>query len=122
MDNNITPADLYAMTPARRTYWRRKLAGLCPMCGKAPPWGGKNLCAKCQCKVAAWKARYDPDGAKHRASAKARAERLRAMGLCVDCTRPVRPGSTRCEACLKRMREWGRKNKRSATPGREVET
>lgn len=108
-DINITPADLYAMTKNRRLYWRRKMAGLCTRCGKAPPWGGRILCAECQRKEAKWIASTDPDGEERRAKVRARAARLRSQGLCVDCTRPVVPGRTRCENCLKSKREYMRR-------------
>lgn len=88
---------IYEMTPTQRVYHRRKAAGLCVRCGKAPPWGGASTCGPCTRKYRKLAASADPDGEKRRARRRSLWQRRREQGLCVECGKPAIDGQARCQ-------------------------
>ena len=103
---------------ARRTAERR-LAGLCPRCGKEAPAPNRSVCELCAAKRnraarardarlrAAGKPRRDP--AKARAAKRRRsrreAQRRREAGFCIRCGKlPAAPERTVCGPCLEKRR------------------
>ena len=113
---------------ARRTAQRR-LAGLCPRCGRIAPAPDRSLCEKCASKrnrsARARDARLRAAGKPRRDPAKARAAKRRnsqrkaqqwcESGLCSRCgkLRAV-PERTLCEPCLEKRRAADRARYRAA--------
>lgn len=85
---------------------RRRSLGLCPRCGM-PASDTHAMCPAHAAKARAVKGNF-----------KSTYQRLAAKGEC-RCHAPVRPGSTRCEKCLRRMRRDAKKrNQRYKNQGR----
>ena len=103
---------------ARRTAERR-LAGLCPRCGRVAPAPDRSVCEKCAAKrnrsARARDARLRAAGKPRRDTTKARAakrrrsrreaQRRREAGFCIRCGKlPAAPERTVCEPCLEKRR------------------
>ena len=90
-------------------YKARKEAGICVRCGKAQARKGGVVCAQCEADIAEWhyakKAQLTPEEreaylARERNRSRARRDRLKAQGLCIDCgKRPADGGKIRCNIC-----------------------
>ena len=114
---------------ARRTAERR-LAGLCPRCGRVAPAPDRSVCEKCAAKrnrsARARDARLRAAGKPRRDTTKARAakrrrsrreaQRRREAGFCIRCGKlPAAPERTVCEPCLEKEAGGGP----GALPGRQ---
>ena len=90
-------------------YNARKEAGLCARCGKVPVRKGHVMCAQCEADIAEWhRAKHEqmpPEEreaylARERARNRARRDRLKAQGMCIDCGKcPAEGGKLRCKTC-----------------------
>jgi hypothetical protein len=104
----------------RKRAAERRAAGLCPKCGKRPPFPGRSLCTACAEKTRiagrARDARLRAVGKPRRDREKARvADRRRyrrqvaerkALGLCAKCgTSPAEDGRRLCAECTGKRRE-----------------
>lgn len=89
---------------AMATYDDRKRRGVCVKC-EAPPRSGIIRCQPCADKNAANGRRYFQRKKPHRLAHMQwyRADHM-SRGLCAECPRKVKPGSRRCEPCLKKAR------------------
>ena len=90
-----------------------KTRNLCPRCRRNNAACGMTLCADCIFEAANRDIRYGT--AKKTELAKARRERLKALGLCVRCGKnPPVSGITVCKQCQKKYnaknRLWYREN------------
>lgn len=86
-------------------------AGICYTCKRRPVVKGETRCLICKmdnrekCKVYA-KNRSDESRRKQNIKSNARKERLKALGMCVDCGKhTVESGRVRCGICLAKDRE-----------------
>jgi hypothetical protein len=102
---------LSAVVDARRRqkiYTERKAQGLCPYCGKRPPYPGSAACIPCRTRLRTYSQRH------HRRRQALKREGLtivrcqchkKAMVLCIQCQAPLCDtcydvGEGDCRACL----------------------
>lgn len=100
----------------REAYQWYKSHGICPRCAIRWSEPGRVYCADCAEKNR--KAAKDYCTA---ASCKARRERLKAQGLCVNCTRPAVPGRVLCAECARKNNEAQQVRKMRRRLAREAE-
>lgn len=83
----------------------RKKWGLCVTCGKRSPAPKRVQCEFCLCKNSEAKAK-NPTWRKPEAyaTAKARRDRYRALGLCIICGKPAYKEHVRCYECFLRAK------------------
>lgn len=106
---------------SKRLYHERKEWGVCATCGK-PRRNGETtvMCVHCLEKRA--KMRQE-NREKINEYARARRQRFKAQGLCIDCGKPAIQGQTRCEyhkeyyAWTARKHHLGRKQKNDSYNG-----
>lgn len=102
---------------SRELYWFYRERGICVNCGQTWAEPGKSRCKACEEKHKVSKSIYDPTGDKRRAQRQARID----AGMCIDCGRPVEPGSHRCRRCIDMRMDSTRKYRITKRLARKAE-
>lgn len=77
-----------------------KAHGICPRCRHEWSKPGGVYCEECLRKNRETYKQFDASG-----YAKQRREKLKALGLCVNCTKPAVPGKVLCAVCARKNAE-----------------
>lgn len=100
----------------REAYQWYKSHGICPKCKREWSRPGRVFCEACAKVKQKSTQKYCTA-----ASCKARRERLKAQGLCVNCTRQAVPGRVLCAECARKNSEAQQVRKMRRRLAREAE-